>query len=195
MLLPTLQNPARLTVGRGFPARWPTTLGGGAADGNPFYLINFLLFFLLILSYSFSFSPFFFDFKILNPNHKKNPRSIKYKLKGKLPIFYGNSLICVRFWMGGFCIDVGFVLDFIVAATSSVVIASSLYSARIDSGFVENLLKICSLGRRISSVIAGLIRLRIGLGWRKKENAHCVVFWMMTIFLDFYQTIIIRKKN
>jgi len=61
--------------------------------------------------------------------------------------------------------------------------------------FVENLLKICSLGRRISSVIAGLIRLRIGLGWRKKENAHCVVFWMMTIFLDFYQTIIIRKKN
>lgn len=97
VLLPTLQNPARLTVGRGFPARWPTTLGGGAADGNPFYLINFLLFFLLILSYSFSFSPFFFDFKILNPNHKKNPRSIKYKLKGKLPIFYGNSLICVRF--------------------------------------------------------------------------------------------------
>jgi len=35
--------------------------------------------------------------------------------------------------MSGFCIDVGFVLDFIVAATSSVVIASSLYSARIDS--------------------------------------------------------------
>jgi len=65
------------------------------------------------------------------------------------------------------------------------VIAGSLYSARIDSGFVENLLKICSLGRRISSVIAGLIRLRIGLEWRKKENAHCVVFLMRTTFFGF----------
>jgi len=40
-------------------------------------------------------------------------------------------------------------------------------------------------GRRISSVIAGLIRLRIGLGWKKKENAHCVVFWMGTTFFGF----------
>jgi len=52
-------------------------------------------------------------------------------------------------------------------------------------GFVQGDRKICDLGSRKSVVVAGSVRLIIGLGWRRKNRVPTCGFELRP-FLDFY---------